>query len=142
HTTNSYTTFDVGFMPELLYTFFYIGSALAYLRYMQNGNKAAQRLSLACFIASLLSKETAVTLPGTLLVLHVVFDPVSQSFGGRFIRAVRSIVPHMLILFAYLAFAVCYLHVMGISLSTLLHPPAAEAGSYQPVFDRTIFKSA
>src|SRR5207247_10317992 len=32
HTTNAFTTYDVCFTPELLYTFLYLGLLLAYLR--------------------------------------------------------------------------------------------------------------
>jgi hypothetical protein len=142
HTVNAYTTYDVGFMPELLYAFFYIAATLAYLRYLQRGNTAAYGLSLACFVASLLSKEAAVTLPGALLLVYFFFAPGTSSFRERFTRAARSTLPHMLILVVYLAFAVGYLHVMGIHASKLLEPQAPSPGDYIPVFNRGMFTNA
>jgi hypothetical protein len=38
---NASTTYDVAFTPELLYTLFYIGSVLAYLRYLDCGAKGS-----------------------------------------------------------------------------------------------------
>src|SRR5262249_25118643 len=41
HTANAYTTYDIGFMPELLYTLFFVGAVLAYLLYARNSDKRA-----------------------------------------------------------------------------------------------------
>src|SRR5436190_17033708 len=62
HTVNAYTTYDVLFTPEVVYTFFYLCAVRAYL---QRRNFA----SVAFFIASLGSKEAAVTLPIMLIML-------------------------------------------------------------------------
>jgi hypothetical protein len=136
HTINAYTTFDIGFLGELLYTFFYIGSALAYVKYLREDSKWAYRLSLVCFVMSLLSKETAVTLPAVLFALHILVR-------GEFLRAFRSTFAHSLILVAYLLFAFGYLNVMGVTLTTIPTAPAESAGGgYYAHFDRAVLKNA
>src|SRR5207302_2164400 len=98
HTTNAYVTYDVGFLPELLYTFFYVCATMAFLRYLTNGNKTAYGWSLGCFVLALLSKESAVTLPATLLLASIALTGSSGPFRERFRRSIRAIAPHMLIL--------------------------------------------
>jgi len=143
HTINAYTTYDVGFAPELLYTLFYIGSVLGYLKYLQSGTKTGYRLSMACLVASLLSKEGAVTLPVILFLLDVCSESGSRSVGQRFIRAARSTLPHMAIVSAYLIFIFGYLNVMNVSLAQLLKRPRnPEAGGYTFVLDNTVLKNA
>jgi hypothetical protein len=143
HTTNAYTTYDIGFMPELLYTLFYIGAMLTFLRYVQDKNRTAYRLSLACFAGSLLSKEAAVTLPGALFLMSFTFATASDSLRERFMGAVRSIAPHALLLAVYLAFAIGYLNVQTFSVSRLLDPSQVpNEGDYIPVLSGGIFKNA
>ena len=56
---------------DVLYTFFYLLSALAYLRYTEQGKRSKDYvLCLLFFVASLMSKSTAVSLP----VLFIVID--------------------------------------------------------------------
>src|SRR5206468_12416224 len=52
HTTNAFTTYDLGFMPDLLYAFLYLCAVLAYIRFIESGSKPAYALSIACFIGS------------------------------------------------------------------------------------------
>ena len=113
HTTGAYVTYDAAFLPELLYTLFYIVSAIAYLRYIDNGDKSALWISLTCFALSLLSKESAVTLPGVLFVLHVLRK-------DRRVSLTRALTGHVAILICYLLFALSYLHVMNMSFETIL----------------------
>ncbi len=61
HSVNAFVTFDVLFTPEVVYTFFYVCAAIAFLR-------GSIKLSVALFVLSLLSKEAAVTLPAALPV--------------------------------------------------------------------------
>ena len=140
-TANAYTTYDLGFMPELLYAFFYITVVLAYFKYIESENRAAYGISLACFVLALLSKEAAVTLPGTLLAMHVIFISGDRPLGGRLIQAARSTAPHMLILIVYLVFAVGYLNVQGITLTNLLRQSQVP-NDYFPVFNSAMFKKA
>jgi Flp pilus assembly protein TadD len=63
---------SVGWIAErknLLYTFFFLVSALYYIRYLATEHKKFYWLCLFCFLLSLLSKGQAVTLPLTLLAL-------------------------------------------------------------------------
>src|SRR5262249_18170680 len=62
HTINAYTTYDLAFVPELVYSFFYICAVFFYL-------KRRHALAMFCFVASLCSKEAAVTLPATLVAI-------------------------------------------------------------------------
>jgi len=143
HTVNAYTTYDVGFAPELLYAFFYTAAALAFLRYIETGRKPAQYASAVCFILSLLAKESAITLPVTLIVLYIVMASRPEPLQVRFIRALRSTLPHMLILIAYIAFAIGYLHIMDISVTKLLHPSKnADGGNYVVALNGTILENA
>jgi hypothetical protein len=120
HTTNAYATYDLGFMPELLYTLFYLSAVLAFLRYLERGSTPAYRLSLLCLIAGLLSKESSISLPATLFLIGIVFTPGSRSFRERVIHAVRSTAPHMVIAALYAGYALCSFHVAGVSMGTLL----------------------
>jgi len=63
---------------DLLYSFFFLGSMIAYLTYQKTRGKRAYFLSLFLFLLSLLSKSMAVTLPLVLVLcdylLHRKFD--------------------------------------------------------------------
>jgi hypothetical protein len=143
HTANAYTTYDVGFMPELLYMPFYIGAVLGYLRYLQAGSKAGYRLSLACFVGSLLSKEGAVTLPAVLIGMHLLNATESAAWRKRFVDCIRSTLPHIAICLVYLIFVVGWLNTINISLTKLFEPRAnVEAGSYQFAFGKTVLNNA
>src|SRR5439155_18031906 len=50
HTTNAFTTYDLAFMPDLLYAFMYVCAVLAYIQFIQRGSKAVYALSIACFV--------------------------------------------------------------------------------------------
>jgi hypothetical protein len=143
HTTSVYATYDLGFMPELLYAFFYVVAVLAYLRYLETQSKAAYRVSLGCFVAGLLSKEAAVTLPGVLFVMGLLLGGRTGSFSERFIRTARSIMPHIAVLILYLALAIGYLDVQGVSVRKMFDPsqrPAA--GDYVPVLNGGVLTNA
>src|SRR5207237_5952421 len=67
HTVNAYITYDVAFAPEIIYTLFYVCTVIAYL-----GRRLG--LSIAFFLATLASKEPAVTLPFMLVALDVILN--------------------------------------------------------------------
>lgn len=125
HTTNAYVTYDLAFLPELLYTLFYVLSVMAYLRHLEGQGRASFRLSLACFILSLLSKESAVTLPGVLVALHLFR-------GDRIAAILRSVRWHVVILAGYLFFLLGDLHVMNLSFERFLNAgsPVAEYAGF------------
>src|SRR5437773_989955 len=104
HTTNAFTTYDLGFMPELLYTLLYVCAVLAYIRFVQRGSKSAYALSIACFIGSLLSKEAAITLPPVLCLTYLLVTPAFSSLRARFYGALRSTFIYAAITVVYLAF--------------------------------------
>jgi protein O-mannosyl-transferase len=59
---------------DLLYAFFYFGSAIAYIRFSQNGRLLLYFLALVLFVLSLLSKIQAVSLPLALILIDYYSD--------------------------------------------------------------------
>jgi hypothetical protein len=137
HTTSGFVTFDLGLLPDLMSTFFYLLAVLAYLDYLRRGTKSAFRISLACFVASLLSKEAAVTMPGVLVVLYLAMNPHLESFRTRIVSAFKGCSAHILVLAVYLAFAVGYLNVQNVLQFTTLERPEQPDG-YHLAFDETV----
>ena len=58
---------------DVLYAFFFLASCVAYVRYVQAGERRLHLLALALFLLSLLAKAQAVSLAVTLLVLDFWF---------------------------------------------------------------------
>ncbi len=124
HTVNAIVTYDVAFAPELLSILFCISSVI--LLGMFCGSKRSITLiaSCACFIFGLWSKESCVVLPFLLVVVGVL----SLNEGSIWNRIKTSLFAakwHLLILAAYLVFAVGYLHVEGVNLKSLISPSDA-----------------
>jgi hypothetical protein len=71
HSINVYVTYDFAYAPELLYASFYLLSCVAYLRGADS--HPWYILSLLFFVLALMSKEAAVTLPGNILLLTLLF---------------------------------------------------------------------
>jgi len=143
HTVNAYVTYDLGFMPELLYALFYICAAFAFLQYVKEDNKRAYRLSLVSFVAALLSKESALTLPGMLFLTCILFAPPGGTVVQRLTRGFRSILPHAIIVAAYLAYAVGYLNVGGVSFAKMFDTSQKpNPGDYTLVLNSGIFENA
>jgi hypothetical protein len=116
HITHAYTTYDTAFTPEILYTLFAICSALAFLAFSEHRRNKDLLLSILFLVLSLMSKETAVTTP--LLLLLVQFSRAKEQRPP-----LLRLMPHFLILAAYLAFVVGYLHVGSVYLSDLIRKP-------------------
>jgi hypothetical protein len=143
HTANAYTTYDIAFMPELLFAFFYITATMAFFRYLQSRSRRAYWLSILFFVAGLLSKEPAVTLPGILFLVAIAFDPVSRPPRERFLYAIRTTIPHAVVLIAYLAYAVGYLDVAGVSVRGLIdQSQKPSVGDYTPVINGGVLTDA
>lgn len=88
-----------------------LGSALAFLRW-QEGRRHALGWSLGLFAAALLCKETVLSLPGLLFLLALA----RQDSGGvwpRLRAAALSVLPHALLLLAYLGWRLFILGRMG-----------------------------
>jgi hypothetical protein len=66
---------------NVLYSFFYLGSILLYIKYITSENKSLLALSLLLFIFSLLSKGTAVSLP--LIILSIQFFKTNKTDGFK-----------------------------------------------------------
>src|SRR5688572_13456445 len=112
HLIHTFPTYDAAFTPELLFTLFYVGSALLYVRFLRTQQLAALAGSLVLFISSLLSKETAVALPFTVLAIWFLL-PVEKK------ATLRSVIPFFGILGLYALLAVGYLHIRNLDFATL-----------------------
>jgi len=136
HVVNEYVIYDVAFTPELLFTLFYVSAATAYLRYLRDHNSPALVASLFLFIGSLLSKETAVTLPFTLSAIWLLTPGTGK--GLRYSPAL-----HFGILGAYLIFAVGYLHVREIHLGSVVQGTGGVGnGLYRLVLGKNVLDNA
>src|SRR5262249_16865164 len=93
-------------------------------RYLDTNKRVFWFGSIAAFVLSLCSKESAVTLPLSLiLVAYLIGFGVKRSVGGA--------IPHALLLGAYLLLTLGRLGIAGEALSSLRTPPKElEAGGY------------
>jgi hypothetical protein len=128
HTINAYTTYDLAFVPEIVYSFFYVCTVVFYL---QRRHTAA----LLCFVLSLCSKEAAVTLPVTLVALDVILNRTSVRGALTAARA------HLALLVVYLLFVVGYLGVQRSAFQSVINRPGPEI-TYRFALDQTIFQNA
>ena len=135
HTVNAYTTYDVAFVPELSFTFFYVCAAGAYLRYRDSHGRRFFFSSIACFVASLCSKESAVTLPVMVVALDLILNRAALRDA---IAAARA---HLIILGLYIVLVVGYLGVQRPAFRAILDRPGPEV-AYRLAVDRTILINA
>jgi hypothetical protein len=143
HTANAYTTYDIAFMPELLFAFFYVTATMAFFRYVQSRSSSAYWMSILCYIGGLLSKESAVTLPGILFMVAITFDPVSRPPREKILYAIRTTIGHAAVLMVYLAYAVGYLDVAGVSVRGLFDQSQKPSfGDYTPVINSGVITDA
>jgi len=132
HVTHAFTTYDSAFVPELVFTLFYVGSVINWVSWLRRRNRNAWIASAALFVGSLLSKETAVALPFTLLAVWLFFTRENRP-------RLRSLVPHFVILGCYLIFAIGYLHIRGINPRQLIDKPGvAGQPGYQLVLGKNV----
>ena len=68
---------------DLLCTFFYLASCLAYLAYLEKRRLPPFLFSLVLFLLALFSKATAVTLPAALLLIDYLKGAEGDSTNGR-----------------------------------------------------------
>lgn len=136
HVTHAFTTYDASFVPEMLFSLFFMGSAIAWVYWLRTGNRRARVVSAVLFAGSLLSKETAVALPFTLFAIWL-FLPVEKR------ARLRSLAPHFVILAIYLVFAIGYLHIRAIDIRQLVeNPGTAGQKGYQLVLGKNVWDSA
>jgi hypothetical protein len=132
HVTHAFTTYDSAFVPELAYTLFFVASAIAWISWLQTRSRNAWIASIVLFVGSLLSKETAVALPLTLLAIWLFFPSENRP-------RLRSLGPHFAVLACYLVFAVGFLHIRGIDLHQLIDKPGtAGQPGYQLVLGENL----
>ncbi|MBI2413898.1 MAG: tetratricopeptide repeat protein [Deltaproteobacteria bacterium] len=76
---------------DVLSAFFFMASALFYIRYARGKGAACYGLSIAAFILALLSKPMAVSLPIVLLIID--FYPLERFKAGSFKKAITEKIP-------------------------------------------------
>jgi hypothetical protein len=136
HVTHAFTTYDAAFLPELIYTLFFVASVVNWVSWLRTRNRNAWVASAALFAGSLLSKETAVALPFTLLAVWLFFPRENRP-------RLRSLAPHFVILGCYLVFAIGYLHIRAVSFRQLIEKPGvAGHPGYQLVLGENVKDSA
>ncbi|HYR43153.1 MAG TPA: glycosyltransferase family 39 protein [Terriglobia bacterium] len=135
HTVNAYTTYDVAFAPEVIYTFFYVCAVATYLRYRESNQRRFFLISIAFFLASLFSKEAAVTLPVMLVTLDLILN------RPRLRDAFAAVRIHAVILFIYLGLVWGYLGVQRAAFQSIVKRPGPEI-PYRFALDRTILDNA
>ena len=97
HATN--VLFVMG-RTDLLFSLFYLGSALLFLAHRQRGGaRTLHVLSLLLFGLALLAKEMAISLPALLLAMLVIRD--GGPWPARIAAALSRTLPHFLILLGY-----------------------------------------
>ncbi len=128
HTINAYTTYDLAFVPEIVYSFFYICTVIFYLQ-------RRHTTALLCFLLSLCSKETAVTLPVMLVALDVILN------RKPILRSIADARAHLVLLAVYLFFVVGYLGVQRSAFQSVINRPGPEI-SYRFALDQTILENA
>src|SRR5215510_4518891 len=97
---NMYVTYDFAFAPELFYASFYLLSCISYLR--AELSKRWYVASIVFFVLALMSKEAAVTLPGNLVLLTILFCPN---------RDKKQLLPFFGVFGVYYVYVVRYLKV-------------------------------
>ncbi len=135
HTVNSYTTYDVAFTPEVVYTTFYVFAAVAYLRYRETAGRRFFLVSVTCFVLGLFSKESSVTLPAALVALDVILNQTPPS------KAIAAARVHIAILAVYAVLVFGYLGVQRPAFKSILKRPGPEV-AYRFALDRTILTNA
>ena len=134
--THAFTTYDAAFVPEMVFTLFFIASVIAWVFWLRHGNPKAQIASAVFFAGSLVSKETAVALPFTLLVVWLLFPRKDRP-------GLRSLTPHFAILAMYLILAIGFLHIRDIHIRQLIdRPGVAGQSGYQLVLGKNVQESA
>jgi protein O-mannosyl-transferase len=58
---------------DVVYAFFYLSALIFYLRFIQQGNRTNYWMVSVCFILSLFSKTTAITLPLVLFLIDIYY---------------------------------------------------------------------
>lgn len=116
HVTHAFTTYDSAFVPELVYTLFFVASVICWVSWLRGRNRKAWIASAILFVGGLLSKEAAVTLPFTLLAIWLFFPRENRP-------RLRSLAPHLVILGCYLVFAIGFLHIRAVSFRQLMDKP-------------------
>ncbi len=136
HVTHAFTTYDAAFVPEMMFSLLFMGSAIAWVSWLRTGSRTAGVVSTVLFVGSLLSKETAVALPFTLFAIWM-FLPVEKRVR------LRSLTPHFVILSIYLVFAIGYLHIRTVDIRQLVeNPGTAGQKGYQLVLGKNVWDSA
>jgi Flp pilus assembly protein TadD len=84
-------------IPDISYTFFFLLSLYFYMRF-DEGTKGMYPLSVVSFSIAILCKEPALTLP----IILMVYDSIFTKRAGGYVPFIKSYLPYLLIVGAYL----------------------------------------
>ncbi|MBI4447335.1 MAG: hypothetical protein HY645_15700 [Acidobacteria bacterium] len=102
HSAASHVAFDISFLPDLSYGFFFLLSLIFFIRSRWRRN-ARYVLSMVFFILALLSKEPSVILPLLLVILAFLRIPEAETPKRH-----QNLLPFFGIAVVYLAFFFLY----------------------------------
>lgn len=104
---------------DLLYTAFYIGAMLAYVRGVQDGRRRWVILALVQYVLGIFSKEMAITLPAVLYLWDVLLNRREEPWRKRLVAPFRGQPVFWAVLWAG---AIAYFLYRGILVPRTLHP--------------------
>ena len=108
HPIHSTSVLFVMGRTDLLFSLFYLGALLLFLLHWRRGRaRTLHALSLLLFALALLSQEMAVSLPVLLIAMGIALG--EGNLRARAASALRSTLPHLLVLLCYAGLRLHYL---------------------------------
>lgn len=90
----------INVVNDLLSTFFILIAIILFVEYLENNKTSHFILSLVSFFLSVLSKETAIILPGIIIITHILYTQAKESL----FRYIKFFLPYFLIGVIYFIF--------------------------------------
>jgi len=109
HCAAFYVTYDVAFLPDFSFSFFYLMSVLLFVKFLRAEKRGPLTLSLLCFILALFCKEAAATLPVVIAAIAFLwgregFRLPQEPVGRTASICIRRTFPFIILGAVYLGF--------------------------------------